>query len=343
MRFESAENGRRASVGGRRGRRLSRRRLGIGLLAVILIAVVAPASGARSLSVIFSPRLPPKVFNGQKVTISAFVTPAGSRCTLKIRYKGGKTDRRQRTASGSRVSWTFRVPAVAPGTATVTLSCQGAGSASGKVLVQKPMEAAKLSVGKRGYSQRPTFSGSNVSYGLELTNERKNLDAVNVSVLVNFVDDTNRVLGSAIRTVSRVPAGSTYYVGGQRPIPTQTPVARLEVVLTSATSAEKQAGLTPLISDVVIVPDTREPFVAAVRGQLLNQNPIEMRSADLGIVVLNAAGDIIGGGLTFASGPLSYGAREFFNATSTFSAIPIDQAASALVSPVPTYMSTTAK
>jgi hypothetical protein len=339
MKIASAENGCGASTSARQGRCSSRHRLDIGVLAVILLLAVAPISGARTLGVVFSPGLPPKVFGGQRVTISVLVIPAGKQCTLKIRYKGGKSDRRQRAATGSRASWAFRVPAVPPGTATVTVSCKGAGSAKGKMLVQRALQAPKLSVDKRGYSQRPTLTGSNVSYGLALRNERQKQDVVNVSVLVNFVDSTNRVLGSAIRTVSRVPAGSTYYVGGQSPIPTQTAVARLEIVLTSVASAERQAGLTPLISDVIIVPDSREPYVASVQGQLLNRDTSALRSADLGIVVLNAAGDIVGGGSTYASGPVSYGAREFFNSSGSFSAIPMSQAASVLVSPVPTYSS----
>jgi hypothetical protein len=62
-----------------------------------------------------------------------------------------------------------------------------------------------------------------------------------------------------------------------------------------------------------------------------------MQNADLGIVVLDASGNILGGGATYGAGPISYGSREYFNAFGTFNPITYDRAKSVLVSPVPTY------
>jgi hypothetical protein len=308
----------------------------------MLSVAVASSSGAKVLGVSFSPGLPSQVFEGQRTTISVVVLPASRLCVLTIRYKGGRLDRRPQAALRGHASWTLRVPSVPPGAATVTVSCAGAGRVSGTMLVQWALQAPKLGVRKRGYTQRTFSDRSDVSYGLALRNERVRFDAANIDVLVNFVDSTNRVLGSDHRSVSRIPAGSTFYVGSQASISTATPVARLEIIITAATSAQKQISVPPLISDVIIVPEMNpptgvEPHVDSVRGQLLNHYRSPMQSADLGIVIVDAGGNILGGGSTGAPGPLSYGAREFFNASGTFSAIPFGKAASVLVSPVPTY------
>jgi hypothetical protein len=65
----------------------------------------------------------------------------------------------------------------------------------------------------------------------------------------------------------------------------------------------------------------------------------DMQNADLGLVVLDGAGNILGGGQVGAQGPLSVGSREFFDASGSFNTIPFARAASVLVSPVPTYPS----
>jgi hypothetical protein len=62
-----------------------------------------------------------------------------------------------------------------------------------------------------------------------------------------------------------------------------------------------------------------------------------MQSADVGIVLVDAAGTIVGGGTTFVSGPIAHGARQFFSASFIFNTVPAANAASALVSAVPTY------
>ena len=307
----------------------------------VLCLAVASSPAAKAVTVGFSGLLPSPVFEGQKATIAVYVQPASPLCILTIRYKGGRTDRRQQAAPKGRASWTVRIPAVPPGPATVMVSCKGAGTVRGTMLVQWPLQAPLLSVGKSGWSQRNQFATtSDVSYGIALRNERVRFDALNVAVLVNFVDATNRVLGSARTTVSRIPSGSTFYVGGSQSIPTQTPVARLEIVVGPATSAQKVASVPPLVSDVVISPDRDGAYVESVHGQLLNAYQAPMQSAYVGVVLLDSGGNIVGGGLTIVDGPISHGARVFFLATSGFTAVPVGRASSAVVSAVPTYPST---
>jgi hypothetical protein len=310
---------------------------GAGLVGLVVASVSVSGTG----SVFFSAAPPGQVFEGQRVTIAVGLRPASRSCVLAIRYKGGRTDRRTQPAPKGKASWTLRVPNVPPGTATVTVACAGAGSVKGAMLVQWALQAPKLSIGKHGFTQRANgFGGSDVGYGLALHNDRARFDAVSVSVLVNFVDATNRLLGSAIRSVGRIPAGTTYYVGGKQGIPTQVPVVRLEIVITAATSAQRQVSVAPLISDIRIIQGTGNDmgFVGSVRGQLLSHyQGADMRNADLGLVVLDGQGNILGGGQVGAQGPLSPGSREFFSATGSFNTIPFTKAQAVLVSPVPSF------
>jgi hypothetical protein len=112
----------------------------------------------------------------------------------------------------------------------------------------------------------------------------------------------------------------------------------LEVVV-SATSEVKVPATQPLISDQIIAPapPILGPYVDSVRGQLLNQTRVPMDTGVIGVVIEDANGNITGGGEGRANGPLSPGAREAFELSSTFSPIPLANASRALVSVIPTY------
>ena len=164
--------------------------------------------------------------------------------------------------------------------------------------VQWALQAPKVTIARSGFSQRPQRygRGSDVNYGLEVHNERARFDATNVTLLVNMVDATNRVLGTGFVRIRRLPASSVFYVGGQTTIPTQKPVSRIEVVV-SASSDQKVAATPLLISDLIIAPSLFEPpYVGSVRGQLLNQSRVPMDSGVVGVVIQDANGNIIGGG-----------------------------------------------
>lgn len=304
-------------------------------LALTLAAVSGAGAGATSVRV----SAPARVFEGQRISVEATVTPKNARCRLLIRYAGGRAQHLQeQTASAGRISWTVRVPDVAKGRATARVTCARGGSASASMMVQLALQAPKITIEKSGFTQRPRrFSpGSDVSYGLVIHNARSQVDATNVSVLVNFVDDSNRVLGTAHDSILRLPANTTLFFGGQQAIPVQDPVTRLEVIV-GAKSDEKEPATPLLISDIVIAPRQSEPYVDSVRGQVLNKRNAPMRSGLVGVVILDAEENIIGGGAGYAHGPLAFGGREAFSVSGDFSAIPFEKAAAALVSVVPSY------
>jgi hypothetical protein len=308
---------------------------GAGTLALALALAAAAGAGASSIQI----KLPSRVFEGQRIGIEAVRVPKGAQCRLVIRYAGGRIQRLQDQMAGDgHIVWTVRVPAVPEGRAVARVVCDRGGSASASMFVRLALQAPKITIEKSGFTQRPKrySQGSDVSYGLVIRNERTQVDATSVTLLVNFVDATNRVLGSAHDRISRLPASSTIFFGGQAGIPVKDEVARLEVII-GATSEEREPATPLLISDIVITPRSTEPYVDAVRGQLLNQRATPMRSGLVGVIILDAEENIIGGGAGYASGPLALGAREAFNVSGDFSAIPMERAAAALVTVVPSY------
>lgn len=285
--------------------------------------------------------LPPQVYEGQKATITLTVGSNTSvACTLTIRYAGKRVDRFTRPSLDGHITWQIRVPAVPPGPAKLVASCGKLGSATAQVLVQWALQTPKLTVTKKGFIETFDSSNGTVSYGLAIHNERERFDATGIAFLVNFVDADNRVLGTDHVGIGRIPAGTTVYRGAQVGVPygQNDLVNRIEIVLVRATSSQRVPSTPVLISDVQLVPGgPQSARIDSVRGQLLNQSKLQLKGADLGIIILDAAGNVIGGGTGSGGGPLSLGAREFFSSCCSYGKILFANAASVLISAVPSY------
>jgi hypothetical protein len=307
-------------------------------LAVALLAALTAASGASAHVAGVSIRgLTKPVYKGQTITIRAMVQPRGGHCVLSINYAGGKVQRLgDRVAGSNGASWSLRIPAVPAGVARAQVNCGESGRATMAFRVQAALQVPKIVTERTGFTQRPNerLGSSDVCFGLELRNDRAHVDATSVAVLVNLVDADNRVLASDHLRLARIPAGATVYLGDQVHMALLT-VARVEVVAVDARSQPVQPATPPLISDILITPD--RGYVDTVYGQLLNQSPLSIQGGELGAILLNANGDIIGGGHGIVHGPVSLGARELFKTTSQLSAIPMAETVEALVSVVPRY------
>ena len=301
-----------------------------------LAAVVASARGAAS-GVVFT-SLPRSVFEGQKALFGVRVANA-SRCMLALTYPGGRTDSFTDVPRRGVSSWSVRIPAVPPGRARAVVSCGSAGSTGATLEIKWAVQAPAIAIDKRGFTQRLDRydTGSSAGWGAAVRNERARSDASDVSLLVNFVDSANKVLGSTHATVPRIPADSTFYVGGQARLDTQEAVARIEIII-NATSSPPQQGAPPLVSDVATVPGS-DGYLWSLRGQILNHYRLPLQLATVGAVIVDANGNILGGGFGYASGPVSYGAREYFSLGTTFSSIPVAASSGALVSSVGTFPS----
>jgi hypothetical protein len=278
------------------------------------------------------------VYIGQTMQLRVLYHGQSVHCVATVSYTGGKVQKLgDRATSSSGATWSFRVPAVRPGTARAVINCGEAGKGSIPFQVRAALQAPKIITERTGFSQRLNRDGStNVCFGLELRNDRARVDATHVAVLVNLVDADNRVIGTDHLTLIRIPAGATVYIGDQLSRLVNIPIVRVEVVAVTATSTAVAPAIPPLISDILITPD-RDRYVGGVYAQLLNQSGLQLQGGELGTVLVDAEGNIIGGGRGNVQGPVSLGARELSKTFSQMTAVPYDSAAQALISVVPRY------
>jgi hypothetical protein len=230
----------------------------------------------------------------------------------------------------------------APGRATVTASCGGAGVAQRSTLVVGSVIPARIVVVKTGFSVRNyQFGGGVASYGVILKNASPGEDALNVYTLVNFVGPDNHLVGSAGTTLQGIPANQQFALGGDLTFPGSVPpISRLEVVV-EIQKRQAHALRLPTISNLYIEPSIVDPsFVGAVDGEVSNDEPqLVLQNTQLSAVVFDGAGNILGGGTGYSSGSLPPAAREFFKIQGGFSAVPMSKAASAMVSAIGNYQS----
>ena len=288
--------------------------------------------------------VPQKAFPGQPASLSVVVRPTGVRCSASIRYADASLQRLPSlVARAGKASWRWTIPAkVKLGSASASVACGKAGRASRSFAVVGPPSApAKVIISKSGFSQRVRFTTRDVSYGVVLSNPSPENDALDVTVLVNFIDSTNRVVATTTTKVGGVGAGANYYLGGSTAIPDATPVSKLEIVPRIGSQAPKR-HLGPATSDVLVQASRYEPgWVGAVVGQVQNDHPTWLLSSTaISAVVYDSAGTVIGGGSGFSTGGLLPGIRAYFSASSGVSAIPSDQAFSAGVSVLGRYEQT---
>jgi hypothetical protein len=322
----------------------AKRLLPVAVVATIAVSVfVSSASGHASAVQFISGNS--RVVQGNEATVTVAVRPSGVKCSLSVRYKSGA---RQPglpvlVADAYHATWTWEVPRkVHTGPARVTANCRGAGRATKRLIVIGQVIPPTVTVVKTGWSARPyPFGGTAVSYGLILANESKKQDALDVNVLVNFVMSDNRLIGSASSRVGDISAGTQHAVGGDLQFPAGAPIDRLEVVVKIGRGGPA-THTKPGISAVRVVPSLFEPaWCGSVEGEIQNDSATRnLQSAELSTVVLDASGNILGGGYGFGAAYLPPAARVFFKIDNGMRAIPFNKAASALVSVVPTYAQT---
>jgi hypothetical protein len=287
--------------------------------------------------------MPRRIAQGDLVTISALTRPAETVCTLAVRYSNGEMQTGIGAAAShrGRAKFRFRVSRTAtPGRATVMAQCRGAGVAQRTTLVVGSVLAAKIAVVKTGFSVRNYPWGSGVSsYGVILRNTSPNEDALSVYTLVNFVGPDNKLVGSASTTIQGIPAGQQFALGGDLTFPGAVPpIARLEVVVQIQKRQARSLRL-PTINNLYIEPSIIDPsYVGAVDGEVSNdEKSLILQNTQLSAVVFDSSGNILGGGTGYSLGSLPPSAREFFKIQGGFSAVPMNKAASAMVSAVGNY------
>ena len=261
-----------------------------------------------------------------------------------MKYGDGSTQAGVASAPAidGRASWTWPVAdTAAAGAARLTATC-GSARATRTMLVVGSLIPPRIQVLKSGFSIRPKSTGTQVSWGLVLKNVSPNADALKIYVLLNFVLADNRALGTKTQTVAAIGAGQTYYLGGNLQFPGQAPIARLEPVIQIG-GHQRPAVFGPAIENVAIEPSAHDPgWVGDVAGELVNDDaPWVFQRAKVSAVVLDANGEVLGGGTGFANAVLPPGTRQVFKASQGFSAIPLDRAVQVMVSTEPTYQTGT--
>jgi hypothetical protein len=312
--------------------------------ALVVLGIFTASASGRTESVKFISGNA-RVVQGNEATVTVSVQPAGARCSLAVRYKGGAKQPGLPVvaAGGSRATWTWQVPRKAkPGPARVTASCAGAGRATTRVTVIGQIIPPKITVVKTGWSVRVyKYGGSGVSYGVILANESTKQDALDVKVLVNFVMADNRLIGSASASVGDIAAGTQHALGGELQFPGGAPIDRIEVVIKIGRSGPA-THTKPGLSAARILPSVYEPeWCGSVEGEVQNDSAGRtLERFALSTVVFDADGNIIGGGMGYGGASLPPAARVFFKISTGMRPIAFNKAASVLVSVVPTYAKT---
>lgn len=311
---------------------------------VACVALLLPALAAGAVDATETVRfgfVPQRAFKGQPANISVVVRPTGVLCAASIRYANGSLQRlKAARVRAGKASWRWNVPGeAAPGLATASVSCGTAGKATRRFnVVRPPTIPARITIKNSGFSQRVRSTTRYVSYGIELANTSPENDALDVTVLVNFLDATNRVVDTTSQRVPAVGAGTVYYLGGSTTIPDASPVSKLEIVTRLGGQAPKRK-LGPAFADIIVQAQKSDPaWVGAVVGQITNDHPsMLLRSTRISAVLYDSAGVIIGGGSGSLGEQLVPGVRAYFQANSGVNAVPFERAAAASVSTLGSY------
>jgi hypothetical protein len=315
-----------------------------GLALASLVLACAAAAGTGKDAVRFS-RFTARVIQGKEASVEVAVRRAGSRCALTVRYANGSRQRGLSAArpQAGRVSWQWRIPAEAAiGHARVSVACPGAGTVSRDLVVVGGDDTdAKVAVASKGFSQK-TREGrgqSEISYGLLLANTSRAKDALEVNVLINFLDANRRIVASKTDRIGAIGAGSTYALGGSMYLGAFT-VEHLEVVVRVGKSVPRSIAY-PAIREVSVGPSLVDPaFVGGVYGEIVNvHRSLTLERARISVILLDSAGAVLGGGTGYASAELPPGARVLFKVTTGITPVRIDRVASVRVSTEPSYAS----
>lgn len=309
-------------------------------LAVLGVTVFSASAAAQGTGVRFT-AAPARALQGSPAMVSVSVSPARSRCALAVRYADGSTQPGLRAvaATAGRATWRWVIPAKAgAGAARAKVMCGRAGSATRTIIVVGAVEPPKITVRQEGFSIRLRPTSAGISYGLVLANDSAKLDALKVSVLINFVDASDRLVGTTSERIEVIGAQSTFGVGGSETFPAAAIVDHLETVV-QVEGHRPRALRVPATANLRILPSRFEPqWVGSIEGEVINDHPqFFLRGAKLSAVVFDAAGNVVGGSDGSVGAVLPPGAREFYKLTSGLSNVPVEKAASAQLWLEPRY------
>ena len=117
--------------------------------------------------------------------------------------------------------------------------------ASGAVDAGSASATAQVSVVKTGFTQSGGQAGNSISYGFILQNQNSILTAVAVKVSETFLDSGGRSVATDSQTLTGLPPGSRFYVGGNTVSNVSLQVSKFEVTVTVGGS---------IVTDQLLIP-----------------------------------------------------------------------------------------
>ena len=297
----------------------------LGFLALVAAAaLIFFASSAATSNTSVRLRISqPVVDAGATIGAAVGVSPAGVACHGTFGRAGGsRYALKSKRAVGGHASWVLSIAKSGPaGRWTVSVACGTAGSAQTSFLVRAlpvtpappAVIPAKVVLEKTGVSSRASSIGSTFAdYGLVLHNLSPDQDALDVSVLVNVLDASGAILGSDNVRVNDIPAGATFYAGGDVDYNGSAPAASIEATVQVGDHQPKKIGGLPPVSNL----RWSDGFSGAeVAGEFSNPYTQPLSSlAEIGVVCFDSAGNVIGGTYTFPPAEVPPGGRAGFSA-----------------------------
>jgi hypothetical protein len=199
-----------------RNRRFKMRAARALAIATVTVAFSLAASAAAAPTGLKFGSFPSRALQGDVVGVTVAVARAGDVCALGVKYADGSTQLglSPHAVQHGQVAWTWKVPTeVRTGPARVSVGCKS-GKLSRPLMVVDAALPPKIDVLKQGFSVRtPEYGGDTVSFGVILANRSKVDDARDVSVLVNFVNAGNVLIGSSLKKVALIRADTEYAFG----------------------------------------------------------------------------------------------------------------------------------
>lgn len=290
------------------------------------------------------------VHRGGTVTI-AMRSRSHAACTAFVQYADGVIqDTGVKRAHAGTVAWTVRVPTnAALGAAHWHAACglkvHAAGTWNVAAVSNAPgtgsTEQPRVVVDKFGFTERPpkTGTGSDVSYGLFLHNTSTTQDALDVYVLINFVTADGQLDATVTKNVDVVYADTVWALGDHLTLRNTAQIVKLEITVKVTDHRPAQTYTLPHFANVTILPGQFDSsYVGEVDGEIVNDSsPHTLQQATLSVVLLDANGNVVGGGTGMSFSPLPSGSRMVFLVQNGFTAIPWGEATQAVISVEPKY------
>jgi hypothetical protein len=159
-----------------------------------------------------------------------------------------------------------------------------------------------------------------VGYGLVLKNTSTSMDAEQVQVTVNLLDASGAVLQTDNQTLNLIPAGGTFYFGGDISVTKGDKPRKMEAFVDVGSSEAAQYTL-PKVSNVRVVVDPYSGL--SVKGQVKNDLDATLSQfALIGCVLFDANDKVVGGGFAYLNGNLRSGRTAAFEVLNGASATP---------------------